>query len=141
MGILPYIFTITRQLNINLFYSFLFFFIFFLLGWLKFNKNIFRHLTPLGGPLILSPILVIIEIIRIIIRPITLSVRLTANIVSGHILIEILLNPAENIILIYKILFYVIIIPILSLELIVCFVQSFVISSLRTLYVREPFNH
>nr|QTF76066.1 ATP synthase F0 subunit 6 [Gynaikothrips uzeli] len=141
LGMLPYIFTMTSQLNMNLFFSFLFFFIFFLLGWLKFNKNMFSHLTPLGSPMILSPILVMIEITSMIIRPMTLSVRLTANIVSGHILMEILLGPAENMMLIYKILFYVIMIPILSLELMVCFVQSFVISSLSTLYVSEPLNH
>nr|YP_010026619.1 ATP synthase F0 subunit 6 [Gynaikothrips ficorum]QOQ85867.1 ATP synthase F0 subunit 6 [Gynaikothrips ficorum] len=140
-GMLPYSFTMTSQLNMNLFFSMMFFLIFFLMGWMKFTNNMFSHLTPMGSPKILSPILVMIELISMIIRPMTLSIRLTANIVSGHILMEILLGPAENMMFFLKILIYMIMIPIFSLELMVCFVQAFVISSLSTLYLSEPLNH
>jgi len=99
------------------------------------------HITPLGRPNVLAPFLVFIELIRRLIRPLTLSVRLTVNIISGHILIEILLSPLENIIIRLKFIFYVLILPIFFLEIVVCFVQAFVISSLRRLYLREPLGH
>nr|YP_010471442.1 ATP synthase F0 subunit 6 [Acaciothrips ebneri]UVG40784.1 ATP synthase F0 subunit 6 [Acaciothrips ebneri] len=139
-GMFPYLFTLTSQLNMNLYFSLIFFLLFFLMGWLKFNNNMFSHLTPLGSPSILSPILVMIEMISMIIRPLTLSIRLTANILSGHILMEILLNPAEHMILMIKLLIYFIMIPIFLLEIMVCFVQSFVISSLSALYLSEPLH-
>jgi len=140
-GLLPYTFTITRQLNINLYFSLTFFFVFFLLGWFKKYEIILAHITPLGSPNILAPFLVFIELIRTLIRPLTLSVRLTANIISGHILIEIFLRPLENIVIRLKFIFYIFILPIFFLEVVVCFVQAFVISSLRRLYLREPLKH
>nr|YP_010959077.1 ATP synthase F0 subunit 6 [Pseudophilothrips ichini]WND64420.1 ATP synthase F0 subunit 6 [Pseudophilothrips ichini] len=140
-GMFPYSFTLTSQLNMNLYFSLVFFFVFFLMGWIKFSNNMFSHLTPSGSPNILSPILVMIEMISMIIRPMTLSIRLTANIVSGHILMEILLSPAENMMLLSKLMIYIIMIPIFLLEMMVCFVQSFVISSLSTLYLSEPLSH
>jgi len=123
-----------------LYFSLTFFLIFFILGWIKLPNIILAHLTPLGRPYILSPILVFIELIRIIIRPITLAIRLTANIISGHILIEILLNPSKNIILFLKLSLFLLLLPIFFLELVVCFIQSFVISSLRILYLNESFH-
>nr|AXS65400.1 ATP synthase F0 subunit 6 [Coleoptera sp. 15 KM-2017] len=139
-GMFPYSFTLTSQLNMNLYFSLVFFLVFFFIGWIKFPNMMFSHLTPLGSPNVLSPILVMIEMISMIIRPFTLSIRLTANIVSGHILMEILLSPAENMMVVLKLLIYIIMIPIFLLEMMVCFVQSFVISSLSTLYLSEPLS-
>jgi len=48
------------------------------------------HLIPLNTPIILTPFLVLIETIRIIIRPLSLSIRLTANLIAGHLLITLL---------------------------------------------------
>nr|WAN37057.1 ATP synthase F0 subunit 6 [Psephenothrips eriobotryae] len=140
-GMLPYTFAMTSQVNMNFYFSFIFFLIFFLLGFFKKTFNMLIHITPMGSPFILSPLLVIIELISLIIRPMTLSIRLTANIIAGHILMEILLSPSENMNIFYKLMFYICILPIFSLELMVCFVQAFVISSLSTLYLSEPLNH
>nr|YP_009157859.1 ATP synthase F0 subunit 6 [Haplothrips aculeatus]AKE35839.1 ATP synthase F0 subunit 6 [Haplothrips aculeatus] len=140
-GMFPYIFTMTSQLNMNLYFSLNFFLIFFLLGLFKLPNMMMVHLTPLGSPNILAPFLIIIELISMIIRPLTLSIRLTANIISGHILMEILLGPAESMLFIMKIFFYCFMLPIFFLELVVCFVQAFVISSLSSLYLGEPISH
>ncbi|OQR79318.1 ATP synthase subunit 6 (mitochondrion)-like, partial [Tropilaelaps mercedesae] len=51
---------------------------------LKFN-NFIKHLVPLGTPIILSSFIVIIETLRNLIRPSILAIRLTANIIAGHL--------------------------------------------------------
>lgn len=59
---------------------------------LVFNyKNFFRHLVPTGVTLVLSPVLSIIELLRLLLRPITLAVRLVANITVGHVVLALVM--------------------------------------------------
>jgi len=53
-------------------------------------------LIPQGTPVVLIPFIVLIELIRILIRPFTLSIRLTANIIAGHLLISLVRRSIEN---------------------------------------------
>jgi len=97
----------------------------------------FIHLVPQGTPIILIPFIVLIETIRNIIRPITLIIRLTANIIAGHLLITLLGNIGSNIfILIIPILLFIQIL-LLTLERAVAIIQSYVFSVLITLYYNE----
>ncbi|WP_227643598.1 F0F1 ATP synthase subunit A [Klebsiella pneumoniae] len=57
----------------------------------------FTHIIPQGTPIILIPFIVLIETIRNIIRPRTLSIRLTANIIAGHLLLTLLRRTGPNI--------------------------------------------
>jgi F-type H+-transporting ATPase subunit a len=54
-------------------------------------KNFFRHLVPTGVTLVLSPVLSIIELLRLFLRPITLAVRLVANITVGHVVLALVM--------------------------------------------------
>ncbi len=91
---------------------------------------------PLGSPIILRFFIVIIETVRNLIRPITLSVRLAANIIRGHLLIHLL----SSITIFRKILFLLtipLIITLLILETAVAFIQAFVFAILISLYINE----
>jgi F-type H+-transporting ATPase subunit a len=97
----------------------------------------FAHLVPQGTPSALIPFIVIIETIRNIIRPGTLAVRLSANIIAGHLLLTLLGNTGNSIsIIIVSILVFVQIL-LLLLESAVAVIQSYVFTILRTLYSRE----
>merc|ERR1711935_1292939 len=93
------------------------------------------HLVPAGTPNILIPLIVLIELVRNFIRPITLSVRLAANIVAGHLLIRLInggslsLSRAIFIILGGLILFF--------LEIAVAFIQGYVFRTLSVIYTSE----
>merc|ERR1712141_858628 len=100
-------------------------------------NNLLAHLVPLGTPSFLIPIIVIIETVRNIIRPITLSIRLAANIVAGHLLLTVLGSQGANVagITIFILLFSLILL--LCLELAVACIQAYVFTILRSLYLNE----
>lgn len=140
LGLFPYIFVRTRHLTLNLTLTLPLWLRLILYGWINKTKNIFIHLVPQGTPKILIPFIVCIETIRNIIRPITLSVRLTANIIAGHLLITLLRNLGRNLNLILIPILLTIQLILITLESAVAIIQSYVFSVLITLYFREIYN-
>lgn len=137
LGLFPYIFTSTRHLLISISISLPFWLRFIFFGWINNYQHIFSHIIPQGTPRILIPFIVLIETIRNLIRPGTLAIRLTANIIAGHLLITLLSNNGP-IISSYFIIFLIIIqILLLVLESAVAIIQSYVFSILRILYSSE----
>lgn len=137
IGLFPYIFTSSSHLIFTLTLSLPIWIGLILNGWLNYTNNIFSHLIPQGTPPILIPFIVCIETIRNVIRPITLAIRLTANIIAGHLLITLLRRTGtslNNFLLIILIITQIILI---SLESAVSIIQSYVFSILITLYSRE----
>jgi F-type H+-transporting ATPase subunit a len=139
LGLFPYIFTRTSHIVITISLTLPLWLRFIIYGWLINYKHIFIHLVPQGTPSILISFIVCIETIRNFIRPITLAIRLSANIIAGHLLIALLGNTGNS--LIFYILIFLLIIQILLiiLECAVAVIQSYVFTVLRTLYYREVF--
>jgi len=139
-GLSPYTFTSSRHLSFSIRLA--------LVRWIRyilyrffidFNKWL-AHLVPVGTPYILIPFIVLIELIRNLIRPLTLSVRLAANLVAGHLLITLVRFPIPS--LKWELVRLTItgLILLLILETAVAFIQAYVFSILRTLYLREVNN-
>ena len=102
------------------------------------NINFFlSHLVPLGTPYPLIPFIVLIEIVRRVIRPITLSVRLAANIIAGHLLIVLIRGQIPYISISIIILVLMGLLMLILLELAVSFIQSYVFRTLLSLYLIE----
>lgn len=136
LGLFPYIFTSSRHIVFTLSFALPLWLSFIIYGWLINTYHIFAHLIPQGTPPILIPFIVCIETIRNIIRPGTLAIRLSANIIAGHLLLTLLGNtgPIVNILIIVVIIIQLIL---LILESAVAIIQSYVFAILRTLYSRE----
>lgn len=100
-------------------------------------KRLIIHLTPQGTPLQLINFIVIVEIIRTIIRPITLCVRLTANITAGHLLISLLRNFFLSLSKTSKFILALIPILLTILERRVAIIQAYVFTTLISLYAAE----
>jgi len=101
----------------------------------------FAHIVPQRTPSALIPFIVLIETVSNVIRPLTLAVRLIANIVAGHLLLTLLGNQtavSQNIILVSLLLTQIIL---LTLESAVAVIQAYVFSVLSTLYAREITSH
>nr|ACT88812.1 ATP synthase F0 subunit 6 [Pieris rapae] len=137
LGLFPYIFTSTSHLTISLTLSLSLWLTFMLFGWINNSKHMFIHMIPQGTPSILMPFMVLIETISNIIRPGTLAIRLTANMIAGHLLLT-LLSSTGNSMSNYFLLFLIIVqILLLILESAVAVIQSYVITILSTLYSSE----
>jgi F-type H+-transporting ATPase subunit a len=95
----------------------------------------FAHLVPTGTPGALMSFIVLIELIRRVIRPITLSVRLAANIIAGHLLLTLVSSAISLSPLLILIILGVISLAVL--ESAVAIIQAYVFSILSVLYVEE----
>nr|YP_009937415.1 ATP synthase F0 subunit 6 [Trigonopterus carinirostris]QNT26925.1 ATP synthase F0 subunit 6 [Trigonopterus carinirostris] len=137
MGLFPYVFTCTSHLNFNLYLSIPLWTSFMIFGWMKNTKHMLAHLVPQGAPNVLLPFLVIIETISNMIRPGTLAIRLTANMIAGHLLITLLSNSGNSLNLMTLNFLILAQIILLVLESAVTIIQSYVFSILVTLYSSE----
>lgn len=140
IGLFPYIFTSSRHIRFSLTISLPLWLSFILYGWINNTTHIFAHLVPQGAPTPLLPFLVLIETTSNLIRPGALAIRLTANIIAGHLLLTLLGNsgPTLNLWIINILLFVQFLF--LLLEFAVSIIQSYVFSILTTLYSREVTN-
>lgn len=137
LGIFPYIFTRTSHLTMSLRLTFPLWITLIIYGWFNNTNHMFIHLIPQGTPYILIPFIVLIETISNIIRPLTLAVRLTANIIAGHLLLTLLGNTGPSLSFILLIILLIRQILLLTLEFAVAIIQSYVFTILRTLYSSE----
>jgi F-type H+-transporting ATPase subunit a len=141
IGLFPYIFTSSRHIALTIALSLPLWLAFMIFGWFNITNHIFAHLVPQRTPGALIPFIVLIESISNVIRPLTLAVRLIANIVAGHLLITLLGNQtasASNILLAALLVTQIIL---LTLETAVAIIQSYVFAVLSTLYAREITSH
>ena len=89
LGMIPYFFTVTSHIIVTFTLAFTIFIMVTIIGFAKHGLKFFRIFCPEGVPLAVTPILVPVEIIAYLMRPITLSVRLFANMLAGHILLKL----------------------------------------------------
>nr|YP_009685481.1 ATP synthase F0 subunit 6 [Parribacus antarcticus]QDM38488.1 ATP synthase F0 subunit 6 [Parribacus antarcticus] len=139
LGLLPYIFTSSSHLTMTLSLSLPIWMTLMIFGWYKHSQHMFAHLVPQGTPSILMPFMVIIETISNLIRPGTLAVRLTANMIAGHLLLTLLSQSGPELsssLLLFSILTLSLIL-LLILESAVAIIQSYVFTVLSTLYMGE----
>lgn len=90
LGLFPFIFTRTAHPVVTLGLGLVFWISFFTIGFTCKFKERCAHLVPEGRPFLLSPLIVLIERVSHLIRPFTLSIRLAANIIAGHLIIGLL---------------------------------------------------
>nr|AXS66154.1 ATP synthase F0 subunit 6 [Tenebrionoidea sp. 3 KM-2017] len=137
MGLFPYIFTSTSHMTISFSLALPLWLTFMLFGWTNNMNHMFAHLVPQGTPSMLMSFMVLIESISNLIRPLTLAIRLSANMIAGHLLLTLLGNTG-NMMMSYLIPLLIITqLLLLTLEFAVSIIQSYVFAILVTLYSSE----
>ena len=137
LGLIPYIFPVTRHLSLILSLSFIFWVSLFVVT-LAYNfTSLIRHLVPEGTPYALIILMVLIETLRYLIRPLTLSIRLTANMIAGHLLVVLLRTFLCKIRYLGKGFLFLGGVGLTLLERIVIFIQAYVFTVLLSLYFAD----
>nr|AST24090.1 ATP synthase F0 subunit 6 [Proechimys cuvieri] len=140
LGLLPHSFTPTTQLSMNLGMAIPLWAGAVLLGFRHKTKMSLAHFLPQGTPLILIPMLVIIETISLFIQPMALAVRLTANITAGHLLMH-LIGGATSVLLSIStpaaLTTFIILLLLTVLEFAVALIQAYVFTLLVSLYLHD----
>nr|AOS51721.1 ATP synthase F0 subunit 6 [Salarias fasciatus] len=140
LGLLPYTFTPTTQLSLNMALAVPLWLATVIIGMRNQPTHALGHLLPEGTPTLLIPILIIIETISLFIRPLALGVRLTANLTAGHLLIQLIATAAFVLLPLMPtvaLLTTTLLFLLTLLEVAVAMIQAYVFVLLLSLYLQE----
>nr|WNH37171.1 ATP synthase F0 subunit 6 [Myctophidae sp.]BAM75088.1 ATPase subunits 6 [Ceratoscopelus maderensis] len=140
LGLLPYTFTPTTQLSLNMGLAVPLWLATVIIGMRNQPTHALGHLLPEGTPTPLIPVLIIIETISLFIRPLALGVRLTANLTAGHLLIQLIATAAFVLLPLMPtvaILTSILLFLLTLLEVAVAMIQAYVFVLLLSLYLQE----
>ena len=143
IGLLPYGFTITGHIALTFQIALSIFIGIVIIGFYNNGSSFLNLFVPTGVPAALKPVLIVIEVFSYLIRPISLSVRLFANMLAGHTLLNILSTFTFNV---FKNYALIVILPVLfvffimTLEISIAFVQAYIFSILLCIYLNDVYN-
>nr|WDE78773.1 ATP synthase subunit 6 [Setophaga magnolia] len=140
LGLLPYTFTPTTQLSMNLALAFPLWLATLLTGLRNQPSASLGHLLPEGTPTPLIPALILIETTSLLIRPLALGVRLTANLTAGHLLIQLISTATTALFStmpVVSLLTFLVLFLLTILEVAVAMIQAYVFVLLLSLYLQE----
>lgn len=144
VGLLPYSFTVTSHIIVTFALAMMVFIGATILGIVKHGSGFLRTFFPKGAPIFVAPILIPIEIISFLMRPVSLSVRLFANMVAGHVLIKIFAGFVTALLKSPFVLFSVV--PLLlnsvmlGFEVMVAMLQAYVFTILTCIYINDALS-
>lgn len=143
VGLIPFSFATTAQLVLAFGLSFSLFIGVTFIGVQKHGLHFLSFFLPSGAPIWLAPLLVMIELISYLFRPISLGVRLFANITAGHSLLAIIAGfgwsmlSSGGVMMLASIIPVVVIVLVFGLELAVAFLQAYVFAVLLSIYLKD----
>jgi F-type H+-transporting ATPase subunit a len=138
-GMVPYGFTFTSHIIVTFTMAIVVFLGVTVIALIKHKLHFFTFFMPPGVPLIMAPLLVPIEIISYLSRPISLSVRLFANMLAGHTLLKVFAGfvVALGLFGAFPLAFVV---ALTALEIVIAFLQAFVFTILTCLYLNDALH-
>src|SRR6478609_7358028 len=145
VGIIPYTFTVSSHIIVTVALALLVFFTVLIYGVAKNGLKFFKLFVPSGVPIVILPLVVAIEIISFLSRPVSHSVRLFANMLAGHITLHVfgafvLLLLGGGFWAAIAPLPFVMTMAMLALELLVAFLQAYVFAMLTCMYLNDALH-
>ncbi len=146
LGLIPYSYTTTSQIVVTFVLAAVIFIGVTLIGLIKHGLHFFSFFVPSGAPKALIPFLVVIEVISYFVRPVSLSVRLFANMLAGHTMLKVfaglavMLTGAGGIFAVGSVLPLAAIIGLTGLEMLVAALQAYVFTILTCMYLNDALH-
>ncbi len=140
LGMIPYSFTFTSHIAVTFAMAFAIFIVITLIGIFKHGLHFFSLFFPHGAPLATAPILIPIEVISYLSRPVSLSVRLFANMTVGHVLLKVLAGFVVALGFIGGWVPLLVLVGITALEFLVAFLQAYIFTILCCIYLNDALH-
>lgn len=144
LGLIPYSFTYTSHIIVTFFLAIVAFLAANVAGFKKHGLKMFRLFLPKGIPVFLAPLMVIIEFISYIARPFSLSIRLFANMMAGHLILKLFASfsmmLAQSSLAVLGVVPLLLNIGVTGLEFLVAVLQTYVFTLLTCLYINDAIN-
>nr|WQF70146.1 ATP synthase F0 subunit 6 [Tetranychus urticae] len=128
-----YSFSLTSQISLNIFLIFSFWLPILILNLTKSKNSFLIHLLPMSTSLFLIPMMILTELMSFFIRPLTLFLRLSINMIAGHVLVSLI----SSLVLMQNIFFFLLMYTYMLMKFLVSFIQAYIVVTLLSLYIEE----
>lgn len=139
LGMVPYSFTFTSHIVVTFTMAAVIFVGVTLIALAKHKMHFFSFFMPPGVPILMAPLLIPIEIISYLSRPISLSVRLFANMLAGHTLLKVFAGFIISL-GVFGVAPWLFVVALTGLEIVIAFLQAFVFTILTCLYLNDALH-
>ena len=142
-GMLPYSFTVTSQVVVTFGLAFVVFIGVTVIGFIKHGLGFFKFFLPHGVPGFLAPLVIPIEVLSYLIRPVSLGLRLFANLTAGHTMLKVFAGfivPLGAFYIIPGVIPMAAVIGLTVLEMAIAFLQAYVFAVLSCIYLHDAIH-
>ena len=143
LGMLPYSFTVTSQVVVTFGLAFVVFIGVTIIGFIKHGLGFFKFFLPHGVPGFLAPLVIPIEVLSYLIRPVSLGLRLFANLTAGHTMLKVFAGfivPLGAFYIIPGVIPMAAVIGLTVLEMAIAFLQAYVFAVLSCIYLHDAIH-
>ncbi|MCC8369268.1 MAG: F0F1 ATP synthase subunit A [Rickettsia endosymbiont of Oxypoda opaca] len=140
LGMIPYGFTVTSHISVTFALAVMVFLTVTIVGFYNYGLHFLTVFLPHGTPLWLAPLMIIIELFTYLARPLSLSLRLAANMIAGHILLKVIAGFSVSLMIYLKFIPLPLIVVLIGFEIFVAVLQAYIFTILSCVYLNDAIN-
>jgi len=137
LGMIPYSFTVTSHIAVTFTLAAFLFVGITIIGFVKHGFHYLHLFLPQGTPALMAPLMVVIEIMSYLIRPVSLSLRLAANMTAGHVAMKVIAYLAFAGGILYGAFPFIFLCVFTGFEIFIAILQAYIFSILTCVYLRD----
>ncbi|MDF2965257.1 MAG: atpB [Rickettsiaceae bacterium] len=140
LGMLPYSFTVTSHISVTFALASLMFILITIVGFIRHGFHFLSLFLPKGTPVWLAPLIILIEFFAYLARPVSLSLRLAANMIAGHVLLKVLAGFVVSMAIYLKWIPLPLMVILIGFEIFVAILQAYIFTILSCVYLNDAIN-